>query len=96
MIFCLKYLPNLPDDKLADVPDHPDTKKFLLWPESSASMLLLSGAASLNRQRATVFSLTGNSPVKSVCDVKIDLIATSSPPSAFSHNLQLRKSCSRH
>ena len=49
--------------------------------------MLLSGAASLNRHRATVFSLTGNSPVKSVCDVKIDLIATRSPPSAFGQNI---------
>jgi ABC-type antimicrobial peptide transport system ATPase subunit len=53
-MFCLKNLPSLPKTKLAEVPDHPETKKFLLLPDASKSMVFPSGADSLNRQSPTV------------------------------------------
>src|SRR5699024_7488309 len=75
MMFCLKNLPSLLAGKDADVPDQADTYKSLLNPEASAIILLLSGAVSLNLQSPTVLLLTGNSPVKSTCEVNTDFIA---------------------
>ena len=82
-MFCLKYRPNLPATRFADVPDQPEMVKCLPCPDESISCRFSSGVLSLNRHKADVLEVTGNSPVKSSWFVRIDFIAISSSQTPF-------------
>lgn len=86
-----KIRPNLPFSKEAVVPLQPETVKCRPLPEESVRRVSLSGVDSLKRQSADVFSVTGNSPVKSVREVNMDFTAMSSPPTALRLYLQFCK-----